>query len=138
VIAAGIACAILGPRWPHGAEPWLRITGSIVEAAGLALVVAGRIALGRSFTPLPRPRQRGTLRRSGVYAYVRHPIYGGLLVAGIGLALHHSALVFLPAAVLSAVFLFKSMREEAWLAGRYPDYDAYRRATQHRFVPWLV
>jgi protein-S-isoprenylcysteine O-methyltransferase Ste14 len=138
VLGGVVACAALGPHWPAALEPALRICGYVIEAAGLALAIAARFALGRSFTVLPRPRRRGTLRRHGVYAHARHPIYGGLLLAGIGLALDRSGLVLLPTAVLAVVFLLKSMREEAWLTVRYPDYRDYRRATRRRFVPWLV
>jgi protein-S-isoprenylcysteine O-methyltransferase Ste14 len=138
VLAAGAACAALGPHWPAAVEPELRICGHVLEAVGLALVIAARFVLGASFTVLPRPRERSTLRRRGVYAHARHPIYGGLLLAGIGLALDRSALVFVPTAALAVVFLLKSIREEAWLTARYPDYGDYRRATRRRFVPWLV
>jgi protein-S-isoprenylcysteine O-methyltransferase Ste14 len=138
VIAGAIACAVVGPRWPHGVEPELRIAGYVLEVAGVALVITARIALGAAFTPLPRPRRRATLRRRNVYARARHPLYGGLLVAGVGLALHRSPLVFLPTALLAVVFFLKSVREEAWLSDRYPDYPDYRRATRRRFVPWLV
>jgi len=137
-LGGAIACAVVGPRWPHAVEPELRISGYVIEAAGLALTIAARFALGASFTLLPRPRQHATLRRHGVYALARHPIYGGLLLIAIGLALHRSGLVFLPTALLVVVFLLKSMREEAWLSVRYPDYHDYRQATRHRFVPWLV
>jgi len=133
-----IACAVFGPRWPHAVAPTLRIAGYVVEAAGLTLAIAARLALGASFTILPRPRERSTLRRHGVYAHARHPIYGGLVLIGIGLALHRSALVLLPTCVLAVVFLLKSIREQAWLTSRYPDYHDYRRATRRRFVPWLV
>jgi len=138
VIGAAVACAALGPHWPAAVEPALRICGYVLEAAGLALAIAARFALGKSFTVLPRPRERSTLRRHGVYARARHPIYGGLVLIGIGLALDRSGLVLLPTAVLAVVFLLKSVREEAWLAVRYPDYGDYRRATRRRFVPWLV
>jgi protein-S-isoprenylcysteine O-methyltransferase Ste14 len=138
VIAGAVTCAVLGPRWPHAVEPELRISGHVFEAAGLALFIAARIALGASFTPLPRPRRRATLRRHNVYAHARHPIYGGLLVGGVGLALDRSPLVLVPTALLAVVFLLKSMREEAWLSARYPEYPDYRRATRRRFVPWLV
>jgi protein-S-isoprenylcysteine O-methyltransferase Ste14 len=138
VIGAAVACAAFGPRWPHHGEPWLRIAGFVLEAVGLGIVIMSRIALGRSFTPLPRPRDRSTLRTTGIYARVRHPVYGGLLVAGVGLALHRSPLVLAPTAVLAAVFWLKSLREEAWLCERYPGYPAYRRATPHRFIPWIM
>jgi hypothetical protein len=62
----------------------LRLPGFLLEAAGLGLVVVSRLALGRSFTVLPRPRDRSTLRRTGIYARARHPVYGGLLVACAG------------------------------------------------------
>jgi protein-S-isoprenylcysteine O-methyltransferase Ste14 len=61
-----------------------------------------------------------------------------VLIGGVGLSLHRSPLVFAPAAVLAAVFYFKSMREEAWLTERYPDYAHYRRATPRRFIPRVV
>jgi protein-S-isoprenylcysteine O-methyltransferase Ste14 len=138
VFAAAAVCAALGPRWPHGLEQWLRVAGFVLEAAGVVMFVVSRITLGASFTPLPRPRTGSTLRRTGIYARARHPVYGALLVGGVRLSLHRSPLVLAPTAVLALVFWLKSIREEAWLAERYADYPAYRRATPHRFVPWLV
>jgi protein-S-isoprenylcysteine O-methyltransferase Ste14 len=138
IIAAAVACAVVGPGWPRGGEPWLRIAGFVLEAAGAGMFVVSRITLGPSFTPLPRPRDRATLRSTGIYARARHPVYGGLLVAALGLTLQRSPLVLAPTAVLALVFWLKSIREEAWLTERYPEYPAYRRATPRRFVPWLV
>ena len=138
VILAIAACAIAGPGWPESTEPWLRIAGFVLEAVGVAMVVVCRIALGSSFTPFPRPRSRSTLHRTGIYAHARHPVYGALLIAGVGLALHRSPLVFAPTALLAVVFWLKSIREEAWLTERYPDYPAYRQATPRRFIPWIA
>lgn len=137
VIAGIVVCAVLGPGWPHGGEPWLRIAGFLLIAIGLAMFVAATVTLGRSLTPLPRPRDDATLRHTGLYARVRHPIYGALLVTGVGVSLDRSPLVFAPTAVLAVVFTLKSIREEAWLTERYPGYADYRRATPRRFVPWV-
>lgn len=138
VIAAAVACAVFGPHWPHGGHLWLRIAGSSLEAAGVAMLVVSRVTLGRSFTALPRPRERSTLRTTGIYGCARHPVYGGLLVAGVGLSLHRSPLVLAPTVALAVVFWLKSLREEAWLCERYPGYPAYRQATPHRFIPWIL
>jgi len=138
IIVAAAACAVVGPGWPHGGEPWLRIAGFLLEAAGVGMFILSRITLGRSFTPFPRPRDLSTLRSTGIYARARHPVYGGLLVAALGLSLHRSPLVLAPTAVLAFVFWLKSIREEAWLAERYQDYPAYRRATPRRFIPWII
>jgi len=137
VIMAGAACAALGPRWPHGGEPWLRIAGLVLEGSCIVTFVVSRMALGESFTPFPRPRGRSTLRTTGIYAHVRHPVYGGLLVGGVGLSLQRSGLVLLPTIVLALVFWLKSLREEAWLTERHPEYPAYRSATPWRFIPWV-
>ena len=138
VILAAAACAAFGPPWPSAWEPWLRIAGFALEAVAVVMFVVSRVTLGPSFTVLPRPRDRSTLRSSGIYARVRHPVYGAVLIGGVGISLHRSPLVFAPTAVLAVVFFLKSLREEAWLAERYAGYPAYRQATPHRFVPWLV
>jgi protein-S-isoprenylcysteine O-methyltransferase Ste14 len=138
VILAAAVCAAVGPRWPHGGEPWLRVAGFALEAIGVAAFLLARVTLGRSFTPLPHPRGRSTLRTTGIYAHARHPVYGALLIAGVGLSLHRSPLVFVPTALLALVFWLKSIREERWLSERYADYAAYRRATPRRFIPWIV
>ena len=138
LLVAVVACAVAGPHWPSAVEPALRIIGLVLEGLGGALALAARFALGTSFTVLPRPRPRATLRRHGVYARARHPVYGGLVLVGIGLSLHRSPLVFLPTALLAVVFLLKSMREEVWLSARFPEYREYRRETPRRFIPWIV
>jgi protein-S-isoprenylcysteine O-methyltransferase Ste14 len=138
VLVAMVACAVPGPRWPPSVQPWLRTFGFVLEAAGAGMLILSRITLGRAFTPLPRPRDRSTLRSTGIYARARHPLYGGLLVFGLGLSLHRSPLVLAPTAVLAVVFWLKSIREEAWLAERYPEYPAYRRATPNRLIPWII
>jgi hypothetical protein len=56
----------------------------------------------------------------------------------LGLSLHRSPLVLVPTAVLALVFWLKSIREEAGLTERYPDYPAYRQATPRRFIPWII
>jgi protein-S-isoprenylcysteine O-methyltransferase Ste14 len=138
VIVAAVACAVIGPSWPNDSESWLRVIGFVLEAAGAGILIVSRITLGRSFTPMPRPRDRSTLRITGIYASARHPIYGGLLVLLLGLSFHRSPLVLAPTALLAGIFWLKSIREEAWLAERYPDYDAYRRATPRHFIPWII
>ena len=87
---------------------------------------------------MPRPRDDGSLVETGVYARARHPIYGGLVLAGAGWGLicaSPAGLVL--AAALLGFFALKSTREERWLVGRFPGYPAYRARTR-RFIPFVV
>ena len=136
VALASIAIAgLAGPAWPADAGPVLWVIGVLLVIAGATLAALGVRALGPSLAAVPPPREGGELRRDGVYARVRHPIYGALLLAGVGGCLLSSWWAAIPWVCLFAILLAKSEREEAWLAERYADYPPYRAAVRRRFVP---
>ena len=134
VAAAGWS---LGPDWSGPARIVGVVFGIALIAGGAVLAVRAVADLGRAMTPLPRPRDGAELVETGVYALVRHPIYGGLMLAAFGWAVAKASLVaVILAAALAAFLQLKSMREERWLDLRYPGYAAYRARTR-RFIPWL-
>lgn len=64
----------------------------IAVAVGVIIVVSGSVigllamrTLGDALTPTPVPRDSATLRTNGIYAWVRHPIYTGLLTGMLGM-----------------------------------------------------
>jgi protein-S-isoprenylcysteine O-methyltransferase Ste14 len=75
---------------------------------------------------------------SGPYHLVRHPIYSGILVAGVGTAVALSWM-WLIAVVLAAIyFLYSATVEERYMAQQFPDaYPAYKRATK-MLVPFVI
>jgi protein-S-isoprenylcysteine O-methyltransferase Ste14 len=134
-----VVIAGLGLRDLSAAAPPL----PLVLAGGVAIVLGGLVAvratrdLGRNLSPFPRPLEDAVLVDSGVYAYVRHPIYSGLLLAGAGWSLATASIGAAAATVVLLLVLdAKSRREEVWLRGVYPGYDAYRAHTR-RLVPGL-
>lgn len=127
----------LGAAWPSGSVDVLRVAGYVLLALGLGLSVTGMSHLGPALTPYPKPGEGAELREHGSYRLVRHPIYGGLLVGGVGWSLVTSPLALVPVALLALVFWGKSIREETWLDERYPGYGAYRERVRHRFVPYV-
>lgn len=129
---------VVPPRHGAGsfapAEP-LALAGAALTALGVALIVWGFVSLGDALTPFPRPRDGVSLRRQGAYRFVRHPIYAGVIVAGVGWSLWWlSAAGLLPVLALAVFFDRKAAYEETWLRKKYEDYDDYARRVK-KFIP---
>ena len=105
--------------------------------AGGVLLVAGLVRLGRGLTPLPYPKDGAELIQTGPFALVRHPMYSGGLVLGLGWALYVQGWLTLGYVVALFVFLdVKSRREERWLAERFPTYATYQRRVR-KLIPFV-
>lgn len=113
--------------------------GFALIVSGMLLAVSGTLALQRhdALTAVPHPRDGARLVEGGAYGLVRHPIYGGLILAGLGWSLARgSVTAFVGTLALFVFFDLKRRREEAWLVERFPGYDAYRGRTR-RLIPWV-
>ena len=74
---------------------------------------------------------------SGPYHRVRHPIYSGILLAGIGTALALSWLWLAAVGLAGIYFLYAAKVEERYLAEQFPDdYPPYERSTK-MLVPFV-
>lgn len=123
-----------GSAWP--VPPWLDTVAFALEIVGAVVLVAGLVNLGRSLTPLPTPIDHGVLRVEGLYRWVRHPIYSGIMALVVGVSLRSASVAVLTASLgLIGWFMLKARWEEQHLRRRYPDYAAYA-ATTPRFVPF--
>ena len=82
-------------------------------------------------------KEEPELVTSGPYHLVRHPIYSGILVAGVGTAVALSWL-WLAAFLLAGVyFIYAATVEERYLTEQFPDeYPAYKRSTR-MLVPYV-
>lgn len=130
--AAGLLAA--GP-----ASELATIIGMALVVVGGAVAASGLLELQRAaaLTPLPYPRPESRLVESGAYRFVRHPIYGGLILATVGWAvLRASPLAFVAALALAIVFDLKRRREETWLLAQHPGYRAYQGRTR-ALIPGL-
>ncbi len=130
----------LGVFRGHGAagEPWRAAVGLVLFGLGLGFAIWARVHLGRNWgTPMTR-KVDPELVTSGPYRLVRHPIYSGILVAGIGTAVA-LGWPWLTAVVLAGVyFLYSATVEERYLAEQFPDeYPAYRRSTR-MLLPFVL
>jgi len=118
---------------------WLGWLGVALLVIGAVQATLGLLHLGVSLTPYPEPLELGNLVHGGVYRHVRHPVYGGIVLGMIGLALYRLSWVGLAVAVCGGVFFWlKAGFEERRLVGKYPDYIDYRARTRARMIPWIL
>jgi protein-S-isoprenylcysteine O-methyltransferase Ste14 len=104
------------------------------SAAGLLVVIAGKMSLGRSFGLMPA--NRGIVS-TGLYSLVRHPIYLGYLITHIGFLLAHPTPWNLALLITSDLALLtRAVCEEHTLA-HAAEYRAYQQRVRWRVVPGL-
>ncbi len=130
-VAYGVALA-LSPSEEWGFWRWL---GVPMIAGATILLMPSLWAHGRKLTPLPEPNPQLGLIQTGVYAFIRHPMYLGLMLLTLGLAIFSMKRGALGVALALVVFFnLKAREEERRLLQRYPEYADYMRRTG-RFLP---
>jgi protein-S-isoprenylcysteine O-methyltransferase Ste14 len=114
------------------------VIGCVLCAVGIALAVLARSVLSRSWGTPAADRTDAALVTTGPYAYVRHPIYGGMLLAIIGSAIGQSLFWLLPLVVYAPQFILSARREETLLLEQFPQrYRDYMKRTR-MLLPFML
>src|SRR5262250_3484225 len=103
---------------------------------GLAVVLWARFSLGRNIGLVPAQRE---LVHTGAYAFMRHPVYTGVLITSAAFVLRaYSPLNALLMGL--GVFWFipvKSLVEEEFLR-HDPQYATYMQRVRARWIPFVI
>jgi protein-S-isoprenylcysteine O-methyltransferase Ste14 len=120
--------------------PWrtIRIELQIWQLSGIFLAVSGLVQLNwHSFSVFPEPKRKGRFVKSGIFAFIRHPMYAGVLIVVGSLVLQFWSWERLSAGlILALVFVLKILKEEKLLAEKYPEYIDYQKNT-NRLIPFI-
>lgn len=128
----------IGSPWKSAAGPAPTLLWPVLATLGLVSAIfglGGVARLGPNRTMFPKPRPRSHLVTTGVYRWVRHPLYLSVLSGSLAWVAYWNTpwgwLLWLG----EAVFLdAKARREERWLREQFPDYGAYARRVR-RLIP---
>lgn len=133
-----IATLVLAPRgdlWP--VPPLFVLFAVLVGIAGMAIAILGFFGLGPALTASPIPRENASLVTGGVYGLARHPIYTGLMIGGLALAMLGASFWHLALWIaLVSLLAGKARWEERMLLDEHPDYAEYA-ARVGRFLPGI-
>jgi protein-S-isoprenylcysteine O-methyltransferase Ste14 len=106
----------------------------VLVAIGLVMLLLAGNALRKNLSPYPSPRSNAKLIQTGIYKYLRHPIYTAILFATLGWALYsNSTFRFIIFVAIMILFEFKSRYEEQLLIQKFPNYLIYKTHTGKYF-----
>jgi len=114
------------------------LIGVMCCALGVGLAIVARVHLGRNWgMPMSR-KEDPELVTTGPYAFVRHPIYAGMLLAMLGSAIGESVFWVLPLMLIGAYFIYSARREERLMSEQFPEqYPAYMKRTK-MLLPFVL
>ncbi len=123
----------LDPFSPVHILSWLLLLLSIYP------VTAGFILLKKVGKPDSNFENTSVLVQSGIYAYIRHPLYLSVLLLGTGIMLKDISSVQLLLGTINIIALiFTALIEEKEMVMKFGDeYRTYMKNTK-MFIPWLV
>ncbi len=119
----------IAPAWFDAVGHWPARVGTAVSLVGILLVAWGWRQIHRA----------DGLVSDGLYRWVRHPQYTGLLLFTLGWILHWPSLVTLLLwPLLAAAYIWLARQEERQALAEFgEEYAAYAARTK-RFVPFVI
>jgi protein-S-isoprenylcysteine O-methyltransferase Ste14 len=127
------------PAPMFGRAHWLRLIGLLILAAGLLIRWAAILNLGSAFSANIAIRDAQRVRTTGLYRFVRHPSYLGLVLIFLAVGFYSRNWISLAIALIppTTALLYRIRVEEAALREAFGDeYTAYSRTTK-RLVPGI-
>ncbi len=111
----------------------------VICALGLLLAIWSRKMLGADWSQDVELKQGHKLVERGPYKFMRHPIYTGHLLMGLGTAIGSGSLVgFAGLASFAGGFWIKLNQEEHLLLRSFPDAYPDYKARVKALIPYLL
>ena len=116
---------------------WVSVLGDVLVATGLGIAML--VVIQNSYAGATVTVETGqTVASSGVYKFVRHPMYVGNLIMMIGIPLalgsYWGLLFVIPG---QAVIVFRILDEEKLLTQQLAGYPEYTQRVRDRLVPYV-
>ena len=125
--------------WFHDPLSWNQLIAWTLLILSIYPVVAGFILLKRKGKSEESLENTTVLIKSGIYRYIRHPLYCSLLLLGTGIMFKDPDILQLIAGALNIIALFFTAKiEEKEMIERFGDqYADYMKETK-MFIPYLM
>ena len=103
----------------------------IIIIAFIIMLVAIK-DLGRNLSPFPRPINKSNLVTTGIYRFMRHPMYYSLIFISFGVFIIKLSIYYLFLSIsLALIIKFKIVLEEQYLNNKFKNYLLYKNEVKY-------
>ena len=103
----------------------------IIIIAFIVLLLAIK-DLGRNLSPFPRPINNSNLVTTGIYRFMRHPMYYSLIFISFGVFITKLSIYYLFLTIsLGLIIKFKIALEEQYLNNKFKKYLLYKNEVKY-------
>ena len=122
----------------YGGNIGLRITGAVVLFCGMAVYISSHTSLQRSWSILASVKKTHCLVNTGLYRYIRHPMYASMffIIPGSGLLISNY-LMIISTPIIGLIYYLRAKKEEELLVKNLPGYEGYINETR-MFIPGVL
>ena len=108
-------------------ENLLDVFGNVFIILGFILIIIAFKDLGKSISPMPKPKDNSKLITTGIYNFIKHPMYYSLIIISLGFLLKSLTLYNLLLSIsLLLIVKIKIDIEEKYLIKKFKNYKSYR------------
>ena len=109
-------------------ENLLDVFGNVFIILGFILIIIAFKDLGKSISPMPKPKDNSKLITTGIYNFIKHPMYYSLIIISLGYFIKSLTFYNLFLTTLLVLILFTKINiEEKYLKRKYKNYSLYKK-----------
>ena len=126
-------------KWAFIPEKQIIKVSSFTNLMGILIIIISVIImlvaikdLGRNLSPLPRPIKNSNLVTTGIYRFMRHPMYYSLIFISCGVFIIKLSFYYLSLSIsLSLIIKLKIDLEEQYLKNKFNNYLLYKNEVKY-------
>ena len=108
------------------------LVGVLIIIISLIILLVAIKDLGRNLSPFPRPINNSNLVTSGIYRFMRHPMYYSLILISFGVFIIKLSFYYLFLSIsLALIIKFKIDLEDKYLKNKFKNYLLYKNEVKY-------
>ena len=113
-------------------SPLSYLVGFLIIIIALIILLVAIKDLGSNLSPFPRPLTNSDLVTSGIYRFIRHPMYYSLIFISFGVFITKLSIYYLFLSIsLGLIIKFKIALEEQYLNNKFKNYLLYKNEVKY-------